>query len=157
MVVERWKIDRRRISYGGLKDRHALTRQFVTIERGPRQALKQSSFDLAYLGQASRPFGPKDIKGNRFRIVMRDFLPKGAAAAREALDEIDRDGLPDYFDDQRFGSLGESGDFVARAWCEGNYERALWLALADPNEHDRPRDREQKRLLRDGWGKWGEL
>src|SRR5262245_30008066 len=109
MIVERWKIERRRISYGGLKDRHALTRQFITIERGPRQALKQSSFELNYLGQAPRPFGPKDIRANRFKIVMRDLAPQGVNHARTALDEVARDGLPNYFDDQRFGSLGESG------------------------------------------------
>ena len=36
-----------------------------------------------------------------------------------------------YFDDQRFGSVGESGEFIGRAWCLGNYERALWLRPGD--------------------------
>ena len=38
--------------------------------------------------------------------------------------------------------------------AERDYERALWLALADPNEHDRPDDRKEKQLLRDRWGDW---
>lgn len=63
-------------------------------------------------------------------------------------------GVPNYFDDQRFGSLGQSGEFIAVPWCRGDYERALWLALADPNEHDRPEDRKEKQLLRDRWGDW---
>jgi len=62
--------------------------------------------------------------------------------------------VPNYFDDQRFGSLGKTGAFVAVPWCLGDYERALWLALADANVHDRPDDREQKELLRRHWGDW---
>ena len=156
-VVRRWNIPRRRISYGGLKDRHALTQQFVTIEGGPRQNLKQSSFDLAYLGQAPRPFASRDIEANRFQIVMRDMSRESLTQAKAALDRIRTDGLPNYFDDQRFGSLGESSEFVARAWCAGDFERALWLALADPNEHDRPEDRAQKELLRAHWKDWAAL
>lgn len=153
-VCRRWNIARRQISYGGLKDRHALTTQFVTIDRGPRQPLKQSSFGLEYLGQAPRPFGPKDIKGNRFSVVMRDLKDDALAKSEAALAEVRRDGVPNYFDDQRFGSVGDSGDFIAQAWCRGDFERALWLALAEHNEHDRPGDREQKKLLRDRWGDW---
>jgi tRNA pseudouridine13 synthase len=151
-VVTRWGIPRRAISFGGLKDRHALTRQHVTIERGPRRELRQTGFEFEYLGQAARPFSSKDIRGNRFAIVMRDFTADALARAEKALAETTT--LPNYFDDQRFGSLGESGEFIARAWCEQRWERAVWLALADPNEHDRPDDRERKRLLREKWGDW---
>ena len=35
-IVERWGVQRKRISYGGLKDRHAVTVQHVTIHNGPR-------------------------------------------------------------------------------------------------------------------------
>ena len=30
-IVERWNLQRKRISYGGLKDRHAVTTQHLTI------------------------------------------------------------------------------------------------------------------------------
>jgi tRNA pseudouridine13 synthase len=63
-------------------------------------------------------------------------------------------GVPNYFDDQRFGSLGESGQFVAQPWCMGDYERALYLAIAEANPHDRPREREQKEILRQHWHEW---
>ncbi len=150
-IVRRWDIARARISFGGLKDRHALTTQHVTIDRGPRRALRQSGFDLAYVGQAGRPFAPRDISANRFSIVMRDLSKEALARAESALADP---AIPNYFDDQRFGSLGESGEYIGRAWCEERYERALWLALAEPNEHDRPDDRERKRILREKWGDW---
>jgi len=153
-IARRWDVARERISFGGLKDRHARTRQYLTIRGGPRLGLKQTHLELHYLGQAPRPFGPKDIEGNRFRIVLRDFSREGEKRARRALGELAKDPLPNYFDDQRFGSLGPSGEFVARAWCEQKYERAVWLALAEENEHDRPEDSADKKVLRDMWGDW---
>jgi len=153
-VARRWNLPREVISFGGLKDRHALTTQWITIRGGPSRGLKQSNLELKYAGQAPRPFGPKDILGNRFRIVLRDFSREGEGRARAAIGEIGRDPLPNYFDDQRFGSLGSSGEFVGRAWCEQKYERAVWLALAEENEHDRPEDRSEKKVLREKWGDW---
>jgi tRNA pseudouridine13 synthase len=153
-VVQRWKLSRAQLAYGGLKDRHAESTQYVTIHRGPRRNLRQTNLELRYLGQAARPFTTDEVAANRFRIVLRSLSDDDVAAAQKALHELGRDGLPNYFDDQRFGSLGESHEFVARAWIAGDYERALWLAIADANPLDRPGDRAQKRLLREHWGDW---
>ena len=153
-VSDRWNIPRRAIGYGGLKDKHAITRQFVTIQRGPRRDFRQDSLSLTYQGQANRHFGPQDISGNRFHIVMRNLTQEAAdqiLAERESLAQF---GIPNYYDDQRFGSIGESGEFIARPWCRGDYERALWLAIAEPNSHDRPSDRDEKETIRRLWGKW---
>lgn len=153
-LLRRWRIHRKQVAYGGLKDRHAVTAQYVTIRRGPHRGLKQTNLELTYLGQASRPFDAKDIGSNAFTIVLRDVAEQEVVAAREALHAASSDGLPNYFDDQRFGSVGQSGDFIARAWCAGDYERTLWLALADPNPHDCSQTRAQRTLLREHWGDW---
>jgi tRNA pseudouridine13 synthase len=151
-VLRRWNLQRQQVSYGGLKDRHAVTVQYVTIKNGPRRDLREDTLELLYQGQAAQPFTPQDIAGNRFQIALRDLSPEAAQQAVAALERVMQDGLPNYFDDQRFGSVGASGEFIARPWCLGDYERVLWLALADPNEHDRPEDREEKRILRENWG-----
>ena len=153
-VAARWNIPRHAISYGGLKDKHAVTRQWVTIQRGPRHDLKQEHFTLAYQGQSDRAFGPHDITANRFHVVMRNLTHGAAHEIVSQRDAVARDGVPNYFDNQRFGSLGASGEFIAKPWCLGDYERALWLALAEANPHDRPGDKVEKELIRDLWGKW---
>ncbi|MEX2174156.1 MAG: tRNA pseudouridine(13) synthase TruD [Pirellulaceae bacterium] len=153
-ILLHWNLSRGQIAYAGMKDRHALTTQFVTIKGGPRRGLAQTNLKLEYVGQANRPLEARDITANRFAVVLRDLTADEQAAAIRTLAAIAQDGLPNYFDEQRFGSLGESGDFIVKPWCLGDYERAVWLALAEPNVHDRPSDREQKRLLRDNWGDW---
>lgn len=153
-IQQRWELARAQISYGGLKDKHAVTRQWVTIHRGPRRNLQQDKLSLIYQGQATQPFTPHDIEANRFTVTLRNLTPATIAHLEAALPEVTRDGVANYFDDQRFGSVGVSGQFIAQPWCLGDYERALWLMLAEPNQHDRPDDKEQKRILRDLWGKW---
>lgn len=155
-IVQRWNIARSQIAWAGLKDRHARTSQYVTIKGGPRQSLQFGCIELKYLGYTSRPVHPRDIVSNRFTVVLRNMDAAEIAAAKKTLAEAERDGLPNYFDEQRFGSLGESGIFIAQPWCKGEYEKALWLALAEHNDHDRPDEREQKRILRELWGKWPE-
>jgi tRNA pseudouridine13 synthase len=153
-ILHRWNLARWQVAYAGLKDRHALTRQFVTISGGPRRGLSQDNLLLEYLGQAGRAIHARDILANRFVVVVRDLDAAELAAATRAVAEVAAAGLPNYFDDQRFGSLGESGEFIARPWCLGDFERALWLALAEPNVHDTPDERGQKQILRDQWGQW---
>ena len=155
-IVDRWRVPRQRISYGGLKDRHAVTVQYLTIHRGPKQGLTQKSFEVEYLGQTSEPFTSAAIDRNRFILVLRDLSEAETAAAIGQVPEISAVGLPNYFDDQRFGSFGKSGEWIGRAWCLGDYERALWLALADPHPDDSSDEKRQKQLLQSGWGHWPE-
>lgn len=153
-VARRWQIDPRKIAFGGLKDRHAVTSQYLTVERGPRRDLAQEHFKLAYLGQIDRPFRAEDIQKNQFAITLRDLEPEAAQAAEAAVEVVRSEGAANYFDHQRFGSVGESGEFIAQTWCRGDHERGLWLLLADPNPHDRPKERADRDFFREHWGQW---
>src|SRR5205823_4102134 len=72
-IARRWRVPRRTISFGGLKDRHAITTQYLTILRGPRRGLRETQFQLNFLGQTAREFTPQDIRANRFQVVLRDL------------------------------------------------------------------------------------
>jgi tRNA pseudouridine13 synthase len=153
-ILHQWNLPRNRLSYGGLKDRHASTTQHVSIQNGPKSDFEERSFQLEYLGQIARPFVAMDIRSNRFRIRLRG-IPAAKREEYEARILFTRaHGMVNYFDDQRFGSIGFSGELIGAAWCKGNYERALYLALAEPNSHDRPREKAQKEILRQHWGHW---
>jgi tRNA pseudouridine13 synthase len=155
-IRRRWNIEGRRLSYGGLKDRHAVTIQYLTIFEGPERTLSQSGFDLVPVGRVEQPFSPAHFRGNRFSVVIRDLAADAAERAQRALAELPRDGLPNYFDDQRFGSVGFSGGFIAREWLLGHHEKAFRLAVAEPNPADRPGTKEEKAILRESWGNWPE-
>jgi tRNA pseudouridine13 synthase len=88
--------------------------------------------------------------------VVRDLSREYADLARAQLQIAASDGLPNYFDDQRFGSVGASGQFIGHAWLKGDHETALRLALAEPNAFDRSRVKAEKTLVREFWGRWAE-
>lgn len=154
IVQRRWNLSRQQVSYGGLKDRHAVTKQFVTIKGGPHHHLRDTAVELEFLGKSRKPFTPHEIAGNRFTITMRDLDAEALQRAEQALQEVTETGVPNYFDDQRFGSYGAAKEFIAQWWCKGNYERALWLAIADANSHDLSEEKKQKKFLRDHWKDW---
>src|SRR4051794_4624058 len=70
-VRRRWQIDFRRLGYGGLKDRHAVTSQFLTIFRGPKRNLSHERITVTYLGQRAEPYTSRDITANRFTVTLR--------------------------------------------------------------------------------------
>jgi tRNA pseudouridine13 synthase len=105
-IRRRWNIDHRHLSYGGLKDRHAVTSQYLTIFRGPQRDLSHPGIRLRYLGQRAEPYTSQHIRANRFRITLRAMSEVALERALAALDEVRAVGLPNYFDDQRFGSVG---------------------------------------------------
>jgi tRNA pseudouridine13 synthase len=155
-VCRRWNIAGHRLSYGGLKDRHAVTIQYLTILEGPERSLRETSFELEPIGRIDRPYSPALFRGNRFSVVIRDLSTDAAEKAQRALAELPQDGLPNYFDDQRFGSVGFSGGFIARAWLGSDYEQAFKLAIAEPNPVDRPGTKQEKAILQECWGNWPE-
>jgi tRNA pseudouridine13 synthase len=154
----RWRIEPRRISYGGLKDRHAATVQYLTIFHGPRRNLHHHDIAVQYLGQAAAPYTSRDIQANRFRLTLRDLPPDGRPILSARLALLAREGVPNYFDDQRFGSVAEAGgEFIARLLVQGRFEEALRLALIGPYEYDRAAQKEEKRLVAKHWGDWQRL
>ena len=155
-ICRRWNIAGRRLSYGGLKDRHAVTVQYLTIFEGPERSLRESSFELEPVGRLDRAYGPALFRGNRFSVVIRDLQPLALTKARNAVEQLPRDGLPNYFDDQRFGSVGFSGGFIAKAWLLGDHEEAFRLAVCEPNPSDRPDTKREKAILAECWGRWAD-
>ena len=155
-ICRRWNLAGRRVSYGGLKDRHAVTVQYLTIFEGPERELRESSFELVPVGRLDRPYGPALFRGNRFSVVIRDLQPGALSKALKAVEQLPRDGLPNYFDDQRFGSVGFSGGFIAKAWLLGDHEEAFRLAVGEPNPADRPDTKREKAILAEFWGQWPE-
>jgi tRNA pseudouridine13 synthase len=153
VVRREWRIEPSSVAFAGLKDRHGLTGQTVSIRRGPTRNFEGKGFRLNYLGRGDRAAGRGTLLGNRFRIVLRDLSADEALRIAARAAAAVRDGFPDYYDDQRFGSLrGTGGRFVARALLLGDAEAALKLAIASPSREDRSRLKRRRRLLRERWG-----
>lgn len=99
------------VSYAGLKDRHALTRQTFSVHLPGKQAepdwlaLEHAEFRVLEAARHERKLKRGALKGNYFKIILRGIEGDRAAAdARVAA--IAAHGVPNYFGEQRFGREG---------------------------------------------------
>jgi len=123
-----------RASYAGLKDRHAITRQWASFEGGDPSRLPQAAIPgIQVLAHAyhTNKLKTGHLKGNRFTIRVRN-PQAGAEVAKAIFAKLDAEGCPNYYGEQRFGQHGDNAQ-VAIAFLTGQ-SRA-------------PRDRFKRRLL----------
>lgn len=155
-VRRAWKVPGRAVGFGGLKDRHAVTTQWVTIPRGPRRNLEEQAFRLTYEGQCAQPMSRMLLEGNLFRLRIRDLAPAEATTLATRLADLAAHGLPAYFDDQRFGSVRGGGDFAVLLLLRGDAEGALRAAIATPSRADRGPVKKRKAAIARAWGRFEE-
>lgn len=103
------------IGVAGQKDRHAVTRQFVSVpascEFDPER-LKEAGITVLSSTLHRNKLRTGHLQGNRFRIVVRN--PDGVwndtdcSNAQRRLDELIRCGFPSYYGPQRFGHDGNT-------------------------------------------------
>ncbi len=147
-LARRLRLKADQIQYGGLKDRHAVSYQFLTIKHGPKRDLEGRNYRLEYLGQTTRQMSKARLKGNHFRILVRGVSAQGL---EEEIRLVARYGVVNYFDDQRFGSAKHGQGFALREIILGNYERALYLLLVEGSQYEMKRTAEFRRCLRKNW------
>ena len=125
----------RDVGYAGMKDRHATTRQWLSVPKADPEAAQAIRLpELSVLAAARHPHKLRmgHLRANRFEVVLT-----GAAtdddmqALRVRFAELAARGVPNRFGDQRFGGAGD------------NAARGLALLRGERRE----RDKRKRRLL----------
>ena len=186
-------------SYGGKKDKYALTSQYITIgrqdykqttpsvsaplqgevERGAKNPwikrrnlqspsvvnsaeierliptkLDKENYSLSFVGLMDRPMGPDLIKGNKFHIVVRNLTEHELKSALNEIECVKKDGYPNYFDDQRFGSFDGRQGFVAERIIKKHYNGALKIYFSRIHPEDSKDEKEHRKFIYENWGNW---
>jgi len=102
----------RDVGYAGLKDRHAVSRQWfsVPVAAETQEKLSNASIeDVSILGTRlhTRKLKRGTLDGNRFRLRIRHFTGDEVQTAQR-LEKIRATGVPNYFGPQRFGNRGQN-------------------------------------------------
>lgn len=129
--------DAHAVGWAGYKDRRAVTRQWISIEGLDAERARTLSADgvrVLDVGRHDNRLRTGHLAGNRFAIVLRGATDE--AGARAIAQRLERDGLANFFGEQRFG---REGDNAARA-------REFLLGGAPA-----PRDGRLRRLLASAW------
>ncbi len=114
-IVRNLGVPAKEIGLAGQKDRHAVTRQFVSIpKRFAEHAAKLNDENIKVLLVTAHPNKLKTghLRGNKFCLVLRSpsgaFTPEDAQSVHERLQTLAADGIPNYFGTQRFGHYGNT-------------------------------------------------
>lgn len=95
------------IGYAGLKDKNAQTQQFLSLTNIKEEALKkldgQKHFKVLSVSRHHRKIRIGHLKGNRFRLKIRNIRPGDYERAQKMLERLERYGIPNAYGEQRFG------------------------------------------------------
>jgi tRNA pseudouridine13 synthase len=110
-VAKRLDIPVGAVGTAGMKDRHAVTRQMVSVPGQVEDRLGQLEGDGIRVLKVSRhgnKLRPGHLHGNRFNILVRDPVSNSQEILRLILDRLRAHGLPNFYGPQRFGRDGET-------------------------------------------------
>jgi tRNA pseudouridine13 synthase len=113
--------------FAGMKDRHAITRQWFSVRRPSAAGTDWDAFDLAgvrirEVARHTRKLKRGALRGNLFRIALRD-VDAQRASINERLELVKSSGVPNYFGEQRFGRNGNNLQLASELFAGKRLQR----------------------------------
>lgn len=131
----------------GLKDKHAVTKQYFTIpKRFEIKTLREQNFKIEFLGYVEKGLETGDLIGNRFEITVRAIRKGELEGIKQKSRDIEEIGVPNYFDSQRFGSV-QRKEFIARYLMKKDYKSAVKIYLTNYTKFEPKMIKDEKRLI----------
>lgn len=131
-IAEAAGIKSRLVSYAGLKDRHAVTRQWFCLPVPIKQELDYQHWQIEGVRilqtvRHQRRLKIGSIKQNHFRLRLRQVSDVAALTARLGLIAA---GVPNYYGEQRFGRDGGNLQLAQQLFSGGKIEDRQIRGLA---------------------------
>jgi tRNA pseudouridine13 synthase len=105
------KIAHQDVGTAGMKDRQAVTRQWVSVPVRCQPQIESFRHEQIRILDSNRhphKLRTGHLKGNRFSILVRNVVDGALEKALAIGDELARTGIPNYFGEQRFGRDAET-------------------------------------------------
>jgi len=150
-IAKKLRISLFEIGYAGLKDKHALARQYISIPtRYNVQGLNIDSLTLSFIGYHRKKIKIGDLIGNRFTIIVRDVSENELADVSGRAATIPMSGVPNYFDSQRFGSVIDR-EFIGKYLILKKYDHAVKQYLTAYQKSESKKIKDEKRKILSSW------
>jgi tRNA pseudouridine13 synthase len=116
-IAQRIGVPAGEVGTAGLKDRYAVSRQWVSVPARAEANLKRIDGDGVTVLDVKRhanKLKPGHLRGNRFRILIRGADRTQEPSAAAIIDRISHNGMPNYYGPQRFGRDGSTAELGFR-------------------------------------------
>lgn len=106
LLSRHFGVSMRDVGYAGLKDKHAITRQTLSLEHADESrvdSFEDEGIKILGVSRHTNKLRRGHLRGNRFVVKIRDVEPSNVLRARQIMNILERDGVPNFFGEQRFG------------------------------------------------------
>jgi len=129
-IAKIYGIKEKDIGFAGLKDRLAITKQYVTIKNFSGENCCTDHLSAEKTGMSPRPIAVGDLESNAFEITLHGC--RNTKNLDALLKSLKSKGMPNYFGGQRFGTHNDN-QIVGRHLIKKQYAAALKII----NSHSR--------------------
>ncbi len=152
-LARHFGVQPRAVGYAGMKDRHAVTRQLISIHTPGRTledfpALPDERLTVLWGQMHANKLRLGHLRGNRFSIKIREAAVGHVLTARRVLGLLEARGVPNFFGEQRFG-VRQNNHVIGRFMTLGRFEDALG-ALLGPDQNFPQYSPEARALFAEG-------
>lgn len=133
-IARHLNVAERAIGYAGMKDAAGVTRQTISVEHVKPEAAEGVELDGLKIVSATRHTNKLKLghlKGNRFRIIVRDIAAHAGEVVPAVLEILQQRGVPNYFGYQRYGSQGNS-HLIGAAMLRHDWQGATDRLMGEP-------------------------
>jgi tRNA pseudouridine13 synthase len=150
-------IDRKRMGFAGMKDKRAVTRQWLCVSNSEIEDIeklegKLYKVDILKIMQNEKKLRIGQLVGNKFRLLIRDMdnPEKYSEIATEILAELSRKGVPNYYGWQRFGKKRSNTHLVGKALLENDLKKVIDAYIGNPYPEEREYIKKARELYDEG-------
>lgn len=166
-ISKKLNIDKKNIYFCGIKDKYSNSTQYFSIWTNneninynkklynfiKNKTIETSNIKLEFLFFSKENISSENITKNNFKVVIRDIDIEDKDKLNEKINEIINIGVPNYFDEQRFGSFKKINGIPGKYIFQRNYEK-FFISFVEPYENDKKEIKELKFFILNNWRKW---
>lgn len=157
-IAQELHIDRKRMGFAGMKDKRAVTRQWICVVNGDPEKIKELEEKLykvkiLKIKQNEKKLRIGQLIGNKFRLLIRETQNPEANAqiANEILEELTQTGVPNYFGWQRFGKKRSNTHVVGKIMLENDLKGVIDAYIGNPYPEEPEHIKEVRQMYEDGY------
>ncbi|MFT5657269.1 MAG: tRNA pseudouridine13 synthase [Gammaproteobacteria bacterium] len=127
-VAQEFSVKQRDVGYSGLKDKLAITRQWLSVHLpGQMSSLEiqpSSAYNLLQSGWHNKKIRPGSHRSNSFDVTVRNVAELSSQTLQQ-IDSIRQHGIANYFGVQRFGQQQDNVDRAIHSFSNERRARKL--------------------------------
>ncbi len=156
-IAKEFKISRKRMGFAGMKDKSALTRQWLCVsnsEATELEGLEDKLYNVKVLEikQNEKKLRIGQLIGNKFRILIRDTEnpENDVKTANNILSKLETVGVPNYYGWQRFGKNRPNTHRVGEYIVQNDIKGAVDSYIGNPYPKEKDHIKSARQYYDDG-------